>query len=119
MNTINLVSLQNLSFNAKVKINASDRMISRATKAYYESLGPKIGAPDDIIEITMSDLYPSNSNKSTMLYRCTQYNEWSKNGERYSEISHVDVPYIKNDKVIPNRDPLAYLTKIFQRNFGV
>lgn len=118
MNTPKISLAQNPSFGATVKINAPETLLKQAEKAYFESLGPKIGVPTDIFEVSISELHPSKFDASTLVYRCTQNNKQLKNGEYYSRTSHIDIPYIKDGKVMEEKSPLSYLKRIFDRKIN-
>lgn len=118
MNTQKISLAQNTSFGATVKINAPENLIKQAEKAYFESLGPKIGSATDIFEVTISDLHPSKFDSSTLLYSCTQNYKQLKNGEYHSNKSHIDIPYIKDGKTMDAKSPLSFLKRIFDRKIN-
>ena len=52
------------SFKAQTKISASETMLSKEDREYFEKLGSKVGTDSDTIEIAIGDLTPSKMNPS-------------------------------------------------------
>lgn len=99
------------SFKAQTKISASETMLSKEDREYFEKLGSKVGTDSDTIEIAIGDLTPSKMNPSVLIYN---YSSNTKIGNAVTKKS-MDIPYIKDGVKNEQNSPLSYLTKVFDR----
>ena len=111
MNVGKVMMAQQPSFSAKTKIHAPESLLSEEDREYFEELGAKIGKDTDTIEITISEPAPSKMNPNVSTYKYSE--KATING--LNKITHLDIPYIKENKKIEKTSPKNYLQRIFDR----
>ncbi len=97
------------SFKAKTQINAPETMLSGKDKAYFEELGKKYRAPQDILEITISNLYHNEKSPEVECYNVTKAIKTSSSTMQSTKA----IPYRKGGVTIEKNSPKNYLIKTF------
>ena len=99
-----------VAFGAKTTIEAPESMLSKDNKAYLESLGSKIGTPEDTIKFTVSDLQENKIYPNSKSYVVKKFYQLSN----LIDSSSKSVPFIKNGTILEQNAPKNYIEKVLK-----
>ena len=82
------------SFSAQTRISAPENLLSKDDINRFVEMGKKYKTPQDIIEINISDIHPSENNPNVQVYTCTKIMKGKSPKGEYCDKSQIKIRYI-------------------------
>ncbi len=113
MNISKISMVQPLSFEARTKITAPDKLLTKDDKSYFKKLGEKLGTSDDSIQISVGKLHHCEINPAVEGYNMETEISMQDRTYTYNSYSSEFIPFVKNGTPIEGNSPKEKIQKTF------